>query len=207
MTMTTMTMTMTTMTVMRLKGLLCAGLVLTLSGCGSEAEEPRRAPRSATSVVSADDPCQRYTLEADMILLGPLQGPAVDPESGELQPPSSAFVVSTTYLRLRGEASAQQRFAELAQGIGEALPTQPGLLALQFGSAESCGTARTLSMWQDEESMLGFVASPAHTAAMAAIGEVSRGGSIAAHWSGTDASDVSWTKAAQELSVSTRSEY
>jgi heme-degrading monooxygenase HmoA len=203
-----MTMTtMTTMTVMRLSGLCYAGLVLALSGCGSEAEEPGRAPRSATSVVPADDPCQRYTLEADMVLLGPLQGPTVDPESGELQLPSSAFVVSTTDLRLRGEASAQQRFAELVQGIGEALPTQPGLLAVQFGSAESCGTARTLSVWQDEESMLGFVTSPAHTAAMAAMSEVSRGGSIAAHWSGTDASDVSWTKAAEELSVSTRPEY
>jgi hypothetical protein len=66
------------------------------------------------------------------------------------------------------------------------------------GQSEACCVARTLAVWQDDMAMLSFVASAAHTAAMARITDLSRGGSTVTHWLGDEAS-VDWAAAARRI--------
>jgi heme-degrading monooxygenase HmoA len=106
------------------------------------------------------------------------------------------YVISATYLQLRQEPMAQQRFGELMGPILAELQTRPGLLAISLGTSSRCGVARTLSVWQEDIAMFGFVASPAHTAAVRAVKEVSRGGSLVTHWTG-DAAQATWSAAAE----------
>lgn len=151
-----------------------------------------------------DEPlaCARGTLEPDLGFLSPMAGPAVDPATGAIAPPPpGGYVVSTTYLALRPEPAAQQRFGELNGPIGQALATAPGLLAIQFGSSPSCGTARTFTIWRDEDAMYAYVTGPAHSAAIAAITEVSRGGSVATHWISTSTAQMTWEAAAAQLTA------
>jgi hypothetical protein len=143
-------------------------LVLALSACANQAQ----------------DPCRADALEPDFETFGPLAGPAVDPASGALRP--GAYVISTTYLRLRSEPAAQAKFGELMEGIRPALFSADGLLAVQLGASAMCGTARTLGVWRDEAAMYEFVVGPAHEAAILSVGQVSRGGSIVMHRAGDD---------------------
>ncbi|HTU61120.1 MAG TPA: hypothetical protein VMF89_21850, partial [Polyangiales bacterium] len=110
------------------------------------------------------------------------------------------YLVSTTYLALQQAPEAQQRFNALMGPIMKELAQRDGLLALSTGASIECGSVRTLSVWRDEVAMFGFVTSAAHAAAIAAIGEVSRGGSIVTHWQGDD-STVSWAAAAEHAGV------
>lgn len=136
--------------------------------------------------------CARGELEPDLMLV-PLAGPAVDPATGRLMPPPAAgYHVSSTYLKLRGEATAMRRFGELMAPIEQVLQDQPGLLALQLGTSSGCGIARTLAVWQDEAAMLRFVTSVAHSDAIASVGEVSRGGSVATSWTATSLEQTTW---------------
>ncbi|HEU4408459.1 MAG TPA: hypothetical protein VFS43_24565 [Polyangiaceae bacterium] len=152
-----------------------------------------------------DDGCTRGELEADLAgppdgapIAGqtPLAGPGVDPTTGALKPGN--YIISTTYLRMPRTEAAQARFGELLGPITESLPSMAGLVASSFSSSNACATARTLTVWESEEAMLEFVTSPAHATAMAGAREVSRGGSAAMSWSGTEA-DVTWSKAAEKI--------
>jgi hypothetical protein len=135
--------------------------------------------------------CSRGTLEPDFES-APLAGPAV--VEGALPP--GDYLISTTYLQLRQEPEAQRRFGQLMQPIMAELAARPGLLAISVGSSRACGVARTLSVWQDDIAMLGFVGSAAHGAAVASVQEVSRGGSLVTHWAGNE-TQASWPAAAE----------
>ncbi|MDY7226575.1 hypothetical protein [Hyalangium rubrum] len=173
-----------------MKHLFIACLVtLGLTACSSE--EPKDPPKDE----QAD--CSRGQLEADLTFNGPLAGPAVRAD-GTLAP--GRYTVSSTYLRLKPDAEGQARFQELVMPVGQALRSQPGLMALQFASSVYCNTARTFSVWKDDASMYEFVSGPAHLDAMSAVSEVSRGGSIVTHWA-DDEKGASWQKAAQQLSA------
>lgn len=136
--------------------------------------------------------CSRAQLERE--LSGPIQlrGSAI--ENGRLKP--GTYVFSTTYLALRVDASGQQRFNEVSGPIQRRLDTQPGLLAYTALVADSCAVARTFSVWADEASMYSFVGSEAHAAAVRDVALISRGGSVATHWRGTEA-DATWERAAE----------
>lgn len=144
--------------------------------------------------------CEKNVIEDDFSAFGPLAGPGVDSATGQLAaPPASGYVASTTYLRLRAEPEAQQKFGELMAPISMQLMTQPGLVAMQLAGSDGCGTARTLTVWESEEAMMGFVLSDAHGAAIQAVGDVSRGGSVTMHWTAMDATEASWESAAKRL--------
>ncbi|HEU4532705.1 MAG TPA: hypothetical protein VFS00_01260 [Polyangiaceae bacterium] len=151
--------------------------------------------------------CERGAIEADLnegppggapSIVSPTaprwQGPGVDPATGALRPGN--YVLSSTYLALRPEA--RPRFGELMGPISADLQTRPGLVAISLALSESCASARTLSVWESEDAMYGFVASDAHGAAVRAVGEVSRGQSVVTHWSGNEAK-ATWAEAAQAL--------
>lgn len=186
--------------------LSCSVLIGAACGSDSEPEPFGSAAGSGTvpaagsggssadaEVIAAD--CSRGVVEPDF-QAAPLAGPAV--RDGQLTP--GDYVISSTYLQLRQEPAAQARFGELMQGIMADIAARPGLLAVSLGSAPSCGVARTLSIWRDDVAMLEFVSSPAHTAAMSSVTQVSRGGSIVTHWSG-DATSATWQSAAEYLAA------
>lgn len=181
---------------------------LLLVGC-DDADGPSR-PDPVTDA-GPTDTCDRAVLEDDLgSPAGPgwaLAGPGVDPATGELLPFDQPVVASTTYLRLRSEVSSQQRFGQLMGPIQETLGTAPGLLAIGLATSDACGTARTLTIWESEDAMLGFVTSEAHVAAVQAVSEVSRGGSVVTHWSASDTSAAGPDEALRQLAAYDGFEY
>jgi heme-degrading monooxygenase HmoA len=165
---------------------------LALAACGSESVDPTNTDPTPTN----NDPpgiagCTRGTLESD-IQTGPLAGPGVDPATGTLLPLPATAILSSTYIAI-GSGDKTKRFGEVMGPISEALAKQPGLLAIRTGRSDSCNTARTLTVWKDEESMLAYVVGPAHSAAMMDVGNISRGGSIASHWPApTNIEEITW---------------
>lgn len=129
-------------------------------GCGSD---------------TTDDGCSATALEADSVIVIGV-GSAMGPASWPQLPPTA--VVAQTYLRLQSTAESRTTFDELNNAIIPELTAAPGLMGVSIRSSAACNTARTLTVWQDEAAMMGFVAGPAHSNAIASVGSVSRGGSI-----------------------------
>ena len=169
-------------------------LLATLTACSSEESQPPGGPPPG----SVDDGCPRGTLESDIVYL-PRTGPKVDPSGALMPPPAEGYVVSSTFLRLRPGEEAARRFGELFAPIATQLQAQPGLEALQLATAAGCQTARTLSVWASPEAMYDFVVSDAHYAAVKAVSEVSRGGSVVVHWTAQNAEQASWNEATRRL--------
>jgi heme-degrading monooxygenase HmoA len=166
--------------------------LLLAAACGGDDDDDAAIDAAPT------DTCTRGVLEPDNEPVGPLAGPAVDPETGELRdPPEAGYHVSTTYLQIRPDA--QQLFGELVTPISQQLGSQPGLLAVQLTSSAECGTARTLTIWEDEGAMFGFVLSDAHEAAIRRIDDVSRGASAVTSWTASSLDQTTWEAAADHL--------
>lgn len=149
---------------------------------------------------TSDEPpggaCSRGTLEDDLDL-GELAGPGVGAHGELLPPPGGGFVVSATYVAVRDDAN--HRFDQLVFPIFAQLQQQPGLLAIQSGNSRECRSGRIFAVWRDEDAMFAFVTGPAHSDAMNAVAEVSRGGSAAIHWNATSLEQATWTYAAEML--------
>lgn len=162
-----------------------------LAGCGGGSNEAVDSGGD-TGVL---DPCVGSVL-ADDFVVDPTPGDVGDPESWGSFPPDA--VVATTYLRLDPEGMA--RFGEVVGPvIGELMAGPEGLMGASTGQSMRCGVARTLTVWASEEAMMQFVVGEAHSAAMAATGEVSRGGSITTTWSASELGQVDWASAAAGL--------
>ena len=52
-----------------------------------------------------------------------------------------------------------------------------------------------MTIWTDQAAMMDFVRSGAHNAAMGAVSEISRGGSVTLHWETTNPEDIDWAAA------------
>lgn len=143
--------------------------------------------------------CQRGTLEPDLNT-SPFSGAGV--ADGKIA--AGEYVISSTYLRLK--AGQQDRFETLLDPIMADLGARDGLVAISLGGSPKCGTARTLAVWRDDVAMFAFVTGEAHSAAVRAVGEVSRGGSVVTHWSG-DQDSASWKSAAEHLAADDGPQY
>ncbi len=142
--------------------------------------------------------CKKGELEADFAEDMPWAGPGVDPETGEVAPGS--YRIATTYLALRPDK--QERFGELSQPVVESLGTSQGLVAVKTGGSMACSSLRTYTLWESEEDMFAFVASPAHAAAMSYTSELSRGTSNTISWDG-DVATATWAEATARLAAET----
>lgn len=189
----------------------CFGLSLIAAACGSGAATTGTSSSSSSSSSGAgggashDPPgipgCARTKMETDL-KAGALAGPGVD-ASGALKPLPKGAYVSSTYLAIKTDAATQKQFQGLATKVIGVLASTPGLLAFSVGISQSCSTARTLSVWQDEASMVKFSVGPEHAAAAAAIDQLSRGGSIVTAWAASDVHEASWDYALTQLGDAT----
>ena len=188
---------------------LCAiSAVIGLTGCDAETALDA-GPGTDAAPTSDAGMCTGGVVESDLNGVGPeawvLAGPGVDPATGELTPRTEGFVVSSTYLRIR--PTGQMRFGQLIEPVVGSMMTSPGLLAFALGSSEECGTARTMTVWEDEASMMAFVVGPAHAAAVSAIAEVSRGDSLVLHWNASTPDDASPSEAVRRIAEYTGPRY
>jgi heme-degrading monooxygenase HmoA len=175
--------------------LFFAAITLCAACSGSDAKPVAETPGPSPGDV--DDGCARGSIESDLAFT-PMSGPKV--EGGALVAPGAeGYVVSSTFLRLRPGEESNKRFQELFAPILAGFAARPGMQAFQLGLSASCNTARTLSVWSSTEAMYDFVTSDEHMAAVNAVGEVSRGGSVVVHWDATNVDESSWDEAARKL--------
>lgn len=172
--------------------------VLLLVACADDGTEPRDPPgaEGAMMPIDAFEGCERGTIEDDL-QAAPLSGRGV--HDGVLA--KGQYLVATTYLRLQPDKRA--RLNELVGPVVTDLVQREGLLGMTLGTSPGCNSARTLTVWRDEEAMLDFVVGAAHARVMQATDEVSRGGSLGTHWSG-DESTATWEAAAAHLDADDR---
>ncbi|MGE0785081.1 MAG: antibiotic biosynthesis monooxygenase [Sandaracinaceae bacterium] len=189
---------------------LFAAMMLSLLGCDSDhPSDAGRADAGGTDAggaiadSGAADPCAHDApTEADLVYDGPtgtfptpvFAGPGAGPDGSiTATPPAEGWVVASTYLRIDPTNVAE--FQEMAGAVVQDLFTRPGLVAMSTARSPSCGTARTLTIWESQEDMLAFVSGEAHMAAMMEIDSLSRGGSATTHWSAASVEAASWDEA------------
>ena len=188
---------------MMIRWLVCAlSLSALVAGCDAQTTTP--SPDAAIAPDAASQVCTHQYVETDLAPPGatpPWMGPGAD-ASGALvaTPPASGWIVAGTYLRIDPAGRA-----ELDGHLGALIPAlmaSPGLVALSLTMSAECGTARTLSVWQDEASMMAFVMSAEHVAAMASVSNISRGGTVTEHWVAHDVADAQWPSAFTRIAES-----
>lgn len=170
-------------------------LLILLASCGGD-DEP--AADTQKDPVVTDDPCKKEIIEPDQAFQGPPAGPLVDAD-GKIMG-DTGLIVATTYLRLK--EGSDQRFGELVgpviQDLTERMQTGQGLLALTTSISDTCGVARTMTVWKDEASMMSFVMAAPHLAAIQGTSDVSRGGSVTTTWK-HEGGEITWQRAATAL--------
>lgn len=148
---------------------------------------------------AAADGCRRHALEPDLVRT-PFVGAGV--HAGSVEP--GQYLFATTYLRLRADQA--ELFQNLVGPVIADVSARPGLIAWATAQSAACGTARTITVWRDETAMLEFVVGQPHAKAMQSIYDISRGGSVAAQWMGSEAT-ASWEAAAEHLETTDREAY
>jgi len=179
--------------------ILFVAVTLCAACSGSDGKTSPETP--APSPGDVGDGCARGALESDLGLT-PMTGPKVD-EGTLMAPGNEGYVVSSTFLRLMDSDTSKKRFQELFTPILAGFANRPGMLAFQLGLSASCNTARTLSVWSSAEAMFDFVISDEHMAAVNAVDEVSRGGSVVVHWDAATLEESTWEEGARKLAAST----
>ena len=96
---------------------------------------------------------------------------------------------------------AGPEFMQLVGPVVASLQMQPGMVGNRFAQSATCGSARTLVVWSDLESMYNFVTGPVHGAAMPKIGDISRGNGAGVHFD-DDGSGATFANAASQLAGS-----
>lgn len=119
----------------------------------------------------------------------PLMGPGFT-DGAYTGPTDAPLVASSTVIYLLPGAEAGARFEALMEDIRVTLPASDGLVGFALGGSQRCGAYRTLTLWRDMSSMMGFVGSDAHIAAMSATPEVADVGTRTVHWTLDPASEA-----------------
>jgi quinol monooxygenase YgiN len=127
----------------------------------------------------------------------PLVGPGYDPAMGGLVDPQETYIVSATQILVRPEK--QQEFFEVASQVSAELDQSEGMVAYALAIEPTCGFSRTISVYRSQESMIGFVASEAHSMAMQRSNELGITGKVT-HWEmSADEFPPTWETAREHL--------
>lgn len=110
--------------------------------------------------------------ESDLEVVAPWTGPAIDPDTGTLREPllgPHLIATSVGWPKPGHEPVA----IELNEAILAELYVRPGLLAVTLAvSQQSWNSTRSLTIWEDEQALEGFLFSAAHLAAARRVKEL-----------------------------------
>ncbi|MET8578130.1 DUF3291 domain-containing protein [Streptomyces sp. NPDC005012] len=110
--------------------------------------------------------------ESDLNVVAPWAGPAVDPETGLLREPIRGRHLVATSVGWP-KPGHEPVAIELNEAILRELYTRPGLLAVSLAISENnFNSTRSLSIWQDEAALAGFMKSKPHIAAARRVREL-----------------------------------
>jgi heme-degrading monooxygenase HmoA len=129
----------------------------------------------------------------------PLEGPGYNIDDGVLRDAAGPYLMVATHTRIaKGE---RQRFGEHVDAIKLQQDENPGFMARAL-RAEVPGRERwTLTMWEDEESVMDFTFSGAHLDAMTDPESTIDGVYSAGWWVEADELPVEWSDALDELAA------
>jgi len=132
----------------------------------------------------------------------PFMGPAFDPETGALlEPLPEGHIVATTAGWSRADEAARQLLGDHSNLVIVDLMTHEGLLGATFGESEGCGSARTLTIWRDEASLVKFAAGPVHVTAIREALDATRAWETT-HWTGVAGAEApTWDEARARLAA------
>ncbi|HET6582384.1 MAG TPA: hypothetical protein VFG69_03030 [Nannocystaceae bacterium] len=134
----------------------------------------------------------------DDIMILPWAGPAFDQATGELVAPLPLPHVVATTAGWPKDDGWDLLQSQTNIVIGDVFARE-GLLGASFGISMACGSARTITMWEDEAAMLAFVTGEAHATAIATALSSTRAWETT-HWSeATDDQPPTWDRARAEL--------
>ena len=96
----------------------------------------------------------------------PFSGPGNDWSTGPVDGPERVVTISITHITLKSDSAARGRFWRSVREVEAAIRDQPGLIGYAKRTELVGNEAWTVSAWESEANMLGFIRSPAHSAAM-----------------------------------------
>jgi heme-degrading monooxygenase HmoA len=141
----------------------------------------------------------------------PFEGPGYSLGDGILTDAEGPFVASTTMLILADGDLPKQTFDKHMAVLSEKIKTQPGLIGVSLALPIGSEGYRTLTVWENEEAMLGWVISDEHGAAMDEMADKSKEGSAVTSWvmerDELEAGPPSWEDARKRLDDTGRSVY
>ncbi|MEU0580180.1 DUF3291 domain-containing protein [Streptomyces griseoincarnatus] len=127
--------------------------------------------------------------ESDLNMVAPWTGPAVDPDTGLLREPLRGrhlIATSVGWPKPGHEPVAIQ----LNEAILKELYVRPGLLAVSLAVSEkNFNSTRSLSIWEDEAALRGFMRSEPHMAAARRVKELMFDWE-GAHWTSEETAEL-----------------
>jgi quinol monooxygenase YgiN len=168
----------------------------TTSGGDTTGDEPGDSgstgdPIDIDALYACEDP--------DLIVVRPLSGPGIDPETGLLEPLEPSYVASATIIMLEPDDDSQREFQMLNAAVVEALEQSDGMVGYGLAFEPNCGFGRTVSLWRNEAAMYAFVGSNAHAQAIARAGAISITGKTTSWEVTAKEAAFSWETAREEL--------
>lgn len=134
------------------------------------------------------------------VVEGPLEGPGLEEETGELIVEGEQFLVALTHLQVKNAPGPGGRFGDHANAIGTWLfENEPeGWVGAAFRNRGQLNWW-TMTVWESEEAMHEFVLSDLHAAAMADLSSVSVGAESMHKWMDREELPLAWSTALEIL--------
>ncbi len=149
-------------------------------------------PAPAASSAPADDPTVLRCADDDLTDSIAFSGPGWDGTTKRpIKEPRPTYTIATTVFAYHRDEKRKAEFEATLSRFVEAAKLSPGLVGYQIARSAKCGYARTISVWETEDAMMGFVLSGAHSDAMTKVRDV-----------GIDGRTIHWEGPAKELPLS-----
>lgn len=181
----------------------CALLLCALSGCGDDADGASSGSDDAAGSSTSDgdvDPADLAACPETDLNATPFMGAAFDANGELLEPLPVPHIVATTVGWAKLDPADEQAVNEASNRvITEQFVTADGVLGGTFALSEACGSARTMTIWRDEDALRAFVFSGVHVEVMGTHLVHTRAWETT-HWTeSTDAGAPTWERARSQL--------